>query len=409
MLETVREFALERLDDSVEKATVRQRHAAFYMRLAQQAEAQLTSPRRKSWLALLRHEQNNFRAALAWLIRERADAAGGLRLAGALSWMWYFAAHFTEGRAWLKEALALAEESADLAARAKALSGAARLATYAGDVTEAVDLGDQSVELWRRTNDARGLAFALIHQGIPSMIQRQAAARAMFEESVACFRRAGDAWGVAFAMSYVGVLLAMTPGEEDQAVSVLNEVLARMQALGDDWGHAGGLYLAVIAHRRGNYADARRQAEQGLSVYRDQGDGFRVARTLHQLAETTLALNLPDEALAYLKESLQLTHEQGRIGDIGQQLRLLARVEIVRQRPDRAARAVAAAAQLSAHKSTLPPEDPQLVQQAFDAARRALDERHFQSESAFGAAMAVDQAVRWALADEPQGQPGQKA
>ena len=370
------------------------------MQLAERAEPYLTSAERKPWMALLRAEQNNFRAALAWLIRERADAESALRLAGALPWMWYFAGHYSEGRTWLSEALGLADGREPVAVTAKALSGAARLATYGGDPAQAVELARRSVELWRGTGDRRSLAFALLHEGIPSMIQQQASARQMFEESVECFRQAGDAWGTALAITYVGTILAMTPGEEAAARGALSEGRARFEALGDDWGGTATYYLGLIAQRQGNLDEARQYVESMLPAARDAGDLFRVSRGLHQLAEISLLQQRLGEARAHLAESIGMTSQQGRMGDLAQQFRLLARIDAAEGRHERAARLFAAAATLASHKSTLPPEDPRLGPQALDEVRRALGERRFASESAFGAAMTFDQVVRWILADD---------
>ena len=399
MLETVREYALEQLESSGELSDVRQRHANHFSALAEKAEPQLTSTQRKPWLAQLQAEHNNLRAALTWLIRERADAAGALRLAGALPWMWYFGGHFSEGRSWLKQALDLDGADQHTAPKAKALSGASRLATYAGDTGTGRELAHRSVELWRTTGDRRGLAFALFHEGVASILRsEQDHARVVLKESLECFRELDDPWGIALATTYFGITWAYGPGTEDEARPVLAEGRARFQALQDDWGlSTSSHYLGSIAMRQGNYASARELTEEMLGVARDLGDNYRISRNLHQLAEIAVAEKKNSEAIGFLKASLALNREQGRVGDGAQQLRLLARLENMQQRPDRAVRLFAAASLHDSKERTLPPDDPALNESALDSARRALEEHRFESEWARGRAMSFDQAVSYAL------------
>ena len=259
MLETVREFADEELQARGEAGDIQQRHAAYYLKVAEKVEPLLTSAQRKPFLAQLRAELNNFRAALTWLIDVRAEAEAALRLAGSLAWMWYFAGQFSEGRDWLRRAVELPDAKEHVAARARALSGAARLAAYAGDTAAAINLAEQSVELWRRTDDRRGLAFALFHLSIPfAMTAERERACVALEESLQCFRDMNDEWGVALTIAYKGTALAVNPGTEDEARPLLLECRARFGALGDEWGGSvASYYLGSIALREGDYAAAR--------------------------------------------------------------------------------------------------------------------------------------------------------
>ncbi len=401
MLETVREYALEKLQASGELNDVRQRHAKHFTALAERAEPQLTGAQRKPWLAQLQAEHNNLRAALTWLIRERADAADALRLAAALPWMWYFGSHYSEGRRWLNEALALSGARQHRELEAQAWSGAARLATYAGDIKQGIEFACRSVELWRAAKNVRGLAFALFHQAVPLAIQQQHSARDLMKESLECFQRLDDLWGVALATSYMGVVLELTRGDEELTKRVLSEGRARFFVLGDHWGvSTSSRYLATIALRNGNYEEARELTEEVLSIDRDLGDDYRASRSLHKLAEIALVQGAPIEAIRHLKAALAITRDQARIGDGAQQLRLLARLENARHRSDRAVRLLGAASRFDSHERTLPPDDPTLDKPVLDAARQALGERLFQFEWDLGAAMSFDQVVSWALRDE---------
>jgi len=401
MLETVREFAHEQLESSGELIRLRQRHAEYFVNLAKRVEPFLMSSQRKGWLNQLQAELNNFRAALNWLIHERPNTEKALTLAGALTWMWYFAGQFGEGRTWLKSASELPDAADHIAAKAKVLSGNARLALYAGDPGQAVELAKQSVELWRDTADERGLALGLLHLGLSvAMAHGRDRARPFMQESLDCFRQLDDPWGVALATTYLGVVLAHTPGAEDEARPLLLEGRARCGALGDDWAlTTSSHYLGSIAFRHGDYAGAREWTEDMLKVARDLNDNYRIARNLHQLAEIAFAEENYAEAIDHLKASLILSREQGRVGDGAQQLRLLARLEQIEQRPDRTVRLLAAASLLADRDRTLPHDDPAINQRALEDARQSLGQRRFEHEWALGVAMPFDRAVSWVLAN----------
>jgi predicted ATPase/DNA-binding winged helix-turn-helix (wHTH) protein len=401
MLETVREYALERIEAAGDATPVRARHAEYFTEFAERLEPLLTSPGRRPALAQLRAELNNLRVAFAFAIRERSGTPWPLRMAAALPWMWYFGGQFSEGRGWLRLALELPDHEQPVALRAKALSGAARLATYSGDLSAAVELARQSVDLWRRTDDRRGLAFGLFHLAVPSItVFGQDRACVALSEALECFVELGDAWGVALAKTYLGAALAYAPGAEDEARPHLLAGRAGFADLEDDWGlTTSSHYLGTIALRQGDLASARELTEQMLSISREHADHYRIARNLHQLAEIAYAEVNVAQAVGYVRDSLALNREQGRVGDGAQQLRFLARLVLAQGRPDRTVRLFSAAARFSAMDCTLPPDDPALNQQALDAARKSIGERRYEHERAMGLAMSWDQAVSWALAD----------
>jgi len=396
MLETVREYAVEQLQASGEYEDLRARHAAHFSAIAAKVEPQLMSAQREEALMLLRTELNNLRSALAWYLTDHPSGSAALDLAGRLPWFWYFAGLLSEGRRLLKAALALAGEKGDAASRARALSGASRLATYSGDMGEGIGLAAQSVTLWRQTDDLRGLAFGLFHQAIPSSIARHQSARELIDETLQCFRQLDDPWGIALATSYLGTVLALTPGQEHAARLALIDGRARFAALGDEWGAGlGTAYLAIMATREGRLEEARGHIETSLESARRLGDSYRVSRALHMLAEVDAMDHRPDSALSHLKASLLMTREQGRLGDVAQLLRLSARLETIRKNYAVAGRLFATAAKLAAeHKSLLPPDNPELALQALEVVRNALGETDFAHESAFGSAMTPDQAIR---------------
>ena len=347
MLETVREFADEKLEASGHRLSTQRRHAAYFTSFAEKSEPDLTSARRKPALAQLQSELNNFRAALTWLTHTHSHAENALRLAGALAWMWYFAGQFSEGRNWIRLALDLRDADKYVSSKAKILSGAARLAMYAGDASAAIQMADESIELWRQTTDRKGLAFALFHSGVAQLMKHAYAAHrgsVALQESLDIFRELNDAWGVALATAYLGLTKLFAADSEVEARRLLLEGRERFAALGDDWGlSTSSHYLGSLALRDGDYAAARELTEEMLRAARDLNDNYRVSRNLYQLAEIAFAEKKYDEAIQHMKGSLTMMREQGRIGDAAQLMRFLARVEEARQYPERTVRLFAAA------------------------------------------------------------------
>jgi predicted ATPase len=159
MLETIREYALERLEASGEAEAVRRQHTDYYLALAEAAAPQLHGAEQRAWLDRLDAEHDNLRAALAWSQTVPSGAGVGLRLAGALSVFWFVHGHVSEGRKWL--AVVLVREAGTLAARAKALIGAGYLAGFQEDNVAAHTHFEESLALFRKVGDKAGIAAAL--------------------------------------------------------------------------------------------------------------------------------------------------------------------------------------------------------------------------------------------------------
>jgi tetratricopeptide (TPR) repeat protein len=196
MLETIREYAAERLAASGEAETWRRRHAEHYLALAEQAAAELLGPQQGAWLERLEREHDNLRAALAWAL-ERGEAELGLQLAGALGRFWEMRGHLSEGQRWLERALSRWLE-ASAPARAGALSVAGSLAYTRGEYERAAGLLEESLSLRRALGDQRGVALSLHNLGRVAYYRGDyTAARSLCEASLETYRVVGDQAGIA--------------------------------------------------------------------------------------------------------------------------------------------------------------------------------------------------------------------
>jgi non-specific serine/threonine protein kinase len=213
MLETLRQYGLERLAERGETERGRARHAAHYGSLALQAELELRGPHAAIWLDLLALELDNLRAALTWLMG-CGDAEGALRLTSALRSFWYSRGHFVEGRAWFDRALALPGAAQLAAARGKALVGAGWLAFALGDASGARTFAHEGLELCRAAGDTRGEADAAYVRGAVELTTGSLArARSFGEQALRSSRAAHD---VGIESSSLA-LLAMTAATEGDA------------------------------------------------------------------------------------------------------------------------------------------------------------------------------------------------
>jgi non-specific serine/threonine protein kinase len=188
LLETVRQYAWDRLVEAEEAAPVRERHLDFFLPLTEQAGPELQGPEAAAWLDRLEGEHDNLRAALGWS-GAHGQVEAGLRLGGALSQFWHVRGYAGEGREHLARLLALPGAGARTSARANALIAAGMLARCQGDWTAARALLEESLTIFRELGDKRGIAGSLRSLGWAAHDQGDlGAARVIWEESLALFR-----------------------------------------------------------------------------------------------------------------------------------------------------------------------------------------------------------------------------
>jgi non-specific serine/threonine protein kinase len=281
MLETVREYGLERLAANGEEAAIRRAHAAYYSALAESSD--LWGPAGQGWLTRLETEHHNLRAALDWHL-VCGDADGAQRLAGSLWQYWYMCGRFAEGRRWLERALALGDD-ARLASRASALTGAGALAAQQGDLDQAETLLAAGATLYRRLGDHLSLGVALGCHGNVMMSKGDLAqAQALYEEELARYREAGHAAATGNALLNLG-RVAAARGDYERAERLLAQSHAQMQVSGGVWDRGVSLYfLGCTARLRGARARAHARYQEALALFRESGDPARVAWCLEGLA-----------------------------------------------------------------------------------------------------------------------------
>jgi len=405
MLETIREYALERLAASGEAEAVQRQHAIFFLRFSEEAEPKIRGAEHFLWRTRLEVEHDNLRAALRWML-ESQEAEMGMQLAFSLVAFWRASNQDREGRNWCEQVLAQPGTSARTAARAMALLAAGAMTMFQGDLPQAQLLLEESIAIGREVGRAakRTLALALALLAYGALLQGHlGAARELAEEGVRLFREVGEAWGTALALNHLG-RATLELGDPVAARPLLEESAALFRA-----GNMQRLALPLntlgrVALRQGDDTGARAYCEEALAVARATGDELFIAEALAQLGTVALHVGDSGQATALYQQSLALIWTRGYRECIAEDLAGLAATASLLGQPERAARlfgVVEALREVSGIRlSPLPRAD---YDRAVEGIRAHLDEATFAQAWEKGRAMPLEQAIAEALAtqDEP--------
>jgi predicted ATPase/class 3 adenylate cyclase len=394
LLETIRQYAAEKLGAGGEEAAVRARHAAYCLALVQEAEPHLARHEQLVWFARLEADLDNLRAALRWHL-EQGAAIEGLRLCSALLAVWA-QRRTIEGRAWFAELLALPAAQAASVERASALGIVGLLALQQGDMPAGRHQLEEALALGRQLDDHGAVAWALLWRHWP-YDPGDPQVRPRLEESLALYRRLGNELGIAEALLRLAEL-AGKQGDPQLARGYLDEALAMVRRSGDRRqmaelrAHQGQLSLDT-----GNLAEARRLGEESLALSREAGDIPGVTWKENFLGD--LAHSQGEYATAHAYYTASLQHGQGWQGVpfALNSLAGLAAVALAQGQVERALKLAAATTTLSAASGY--PQEP-AVAQTIPVARATLDERAAAETWAEGKAMTLEQAIAYAL-EEP--------
>jgi predicted ATPase/DNA-binding XRE family transcriptional regulator len=358
MLETIREFGSERLDASPEADQIHDRHADFFVDLAQHAGAHLDGRDRRDWLRLLDLDHDNLRDTINYL-REHRDAARGLRMVGALGRYWFSRGYFAEGRAHVSCFLDMTDDTNRSQERAEALLRLAWLAAFQGDAPNAISASEDALAIMRGLGTSATLSESLLVAGI--------------------------AHGVG--------------GNGARAVTLWEEAVPTASAAGDFNSHAMALNnLAVMARLAGRHDDAARQLRDALEVCRRGGNGASASLVLGNLASIELDSGRIDDAETLMREALSLDLETTDRWHFAQAILGFAGVAVARRQWRHAAclhGAVEALHRTIGHKPPSLTADE--IELDLATLRSALGDDEFESSIAEGRAYNVEQAISAAL------------
>jgi len=399
MLETIREYASEKLDGSSEAEQVRRRHRDFFIAFAEQAEPKLKSAKQFEWLDRLEVEHDNVRAA--WECAIESDAELALKLASALLDFWLMRGNASEGRAWLAKLLPQTKPWGQTAKRAHVLSAVGQLACSQQDFAAARSLLEEALPIARMAGDEKEIAFALLWLGRTAHRQRDdQTAQGYTEECLTIYQGLQDQWGIAMAMFRLGGQ-AFYQGHYAQAEERGLKSLAKFQELGDKF-MAGQVLngFGELARLQGDYERAGKCYEESLEILRELRSRGALAAPSFNLAWVSLHRGDHRKAKALFEESLNLYKEDGNKNAMTDCLSGFAAVLGMIGKPEQAARlfgAVEALLEGIGMRGRKDPSDQKEFDHYVAAIRAHLDEAAFANAWAEGRAMTLEQAIAYAL------------
>ena len=403
MLETLRQYAGERLAEAGGKDTVSDQLLRWSLEEARRAEPELKGPEQGSFLDLLEDEHDNLRAALAWAL-EGGATGDGLQLAVTLSRFWLVRGYLSEGRRWLELLLAAAPD-ADPSDRAKALIAASTLAWHQGDYAGVGPLAERALKIARDLGDKVGEAEALCRLGeLRTMTGDHIAAWSLFEQSRAAWGESGAKRGVIQSLNVplhdLGTL-ACEQGDYDVAERLFAEALDIANEHGntvDIVHHLSG--LGHVAAARGDHDAAQSLYQESLAMARRLGYKRMVTFNLQYMAALAWAQGDLPRAAAFYRDALAYF---GPAGDDLGIVRCIEGLSKVASRQDaylRAARLSAVAERLrETMRSPLPASELHDYQAAVNSARAALGDDDFEAARADGRRITLKDGVQAALAE----------
>jgi predicted ATPase/serine/threonine protein kinase len=346
LLDTIREYGLERLAASGEETATRRAHAAYCVVLAEEYSSSAASSTNTAWADLFELEHDNFRAALDWLTQTN-NGGWGLRLGAAMFQFWDTREHLTEGRERLRNLLKMEAACVRSIMRARVLIAAGVLAGEQGDHAESHAVMEESLNIARELNDPRSIGIALNALAVNARDRGQLEeARSLFEESISLWRSLGDPVLVARSLSNLANIHKLSK-QFAEARSLYEECRTSFRELGDRTGVARALnHEGDVAYEQGDNTGARALYEDSLKLFRELGDKWGVAGCLVDLGNLLRDQGDLSAAHSCYVESLLLFQELGQKRGIARLLDCMAHSCALRANPERALRLAGAAAAL---------------------------------------------------------------
>jgi len=405
MLETVQEYAREKLEEGGEAKEVKRAHAEYFLALAEEANAQLRGPEAPKGLESLEAEHDNMRVALAWAL-QREEAELALGLVGSLWRFWSVSGHYSEGRRWLEGVLAM-DGRGSIELRAMALAGVGELASYQGDfdraeaaLAEGLDLlVEESTE---RSEAKLNLLLSLGHVALEKADHDRATEA--FEESLALSREEGNGWGLAGSVMSLAIV-THEQGDLKRATELYEEGIDLFRERGDKLGLAQCLNnLGLLVYSRGDLGRAAKLTDGSVALLRELEAGADTAVGLCNMGWMALSQNDLGKAADHFEESLRLAADTGMEPVVLTTLEGYACLAGAQGEAQRGAQLWGAAQTIQAARNI--PRDTDWLAEAdarISALRSGLGEQAWEESCRKGREMTLEEAVSYALKEDRDG------
>jgi predicted ATPase/class 3 adenylate cyclase len=406
-LETIRQYSREKFFETDEVEAVRDRHLDYFVGFAELVDENLKGRDQILWQNRMTAEQDNLRAALDWGLSRNPDSA--LRIAGSANLFWTAGGYSAEGFRWTQKALEQVEKISvpkgitneqRLVARAKALRGLTRLYLSLGDNANAKRVAEESVALYRQSQDRRGLSFALVVLAYPlEFLGERVRAEAALQESYSIARDEGDVYVICRSLNMWARVMLDLHHDLDLSQRYVEESyrLAREAGLHSQEAQASEI-LGTIAIHRTDYDEARAHFKESVRVYQEIGAMFNVILEKSNLAHLDRKLGNYASALEYYGVTIVAFRDIGQTGAVAHQLECFGFIALAQDQNERALQLFAAATALREKASTpMTPDEQVYFDGQLSDLREKLDSTAYESIWSAGYALSMEQAIQTAL------------
>jgi predicted ATPase/serine/threonine protein kinase len=399
LLETIREYATERLRASRQAQEVERAHAAYFLVFCEDVGS-MDAAERSRWFRRVELEQENIRTAVRYLTAA-GNGEWALRLVAAQHWFWEQRELFTEGRELLEEVLRMRGAEGVTVQRARAAYSAGTMAWRLSDMAASLEHNQEAIRIFRELSDSRGLASALLGGAAASQgVCRYPEARALVEEAARIWAELGEETARDYALNNLAII-ARAERDYEGASAILEPLVERFRARGETAATASTLSaLGDIAAAQGNRLLARSRYEEALGLVRILGDAASVARVMAALGDLQRDCGDHEAARTFYLEALRETARVGRRSSIARVLGAMAECAL-QHRPKRALTLAAAAAGLwRAVGGGSDAAARQSLERVFEETRPCMDAREHGRLWSAGQSLTVNQVVQYAFGDD---------
>lgn len=398
-LETIRQYAQEKLIPSEEGSATHDRHLQCFLQITEETAPKLSGEYQQLWLNWLEDEHDNIRAGLAWALESR-DIEAGLRISIAIYQFWTIRDYVEEGLAWTERLLAQADEGISLLVRANALTYASLLAGFRGNTSAQMRYGREAAALAEAAGDEGKsvLAWALSGQAWAAWAAGDyQTVFTLAQREIQLYRELGDSYQLGMALSAWSIS-AMSLGKYDEARAMLDEGLSLLREVGDPYRIAMALnFSGDLARCEQNYPRAQTAYEESIALLRELDAVRDLASALHNLGHTCLHLGDVERAHALFDESMAIQQAQQNTPGVAECLIGFAALAIARDLPAAGARLLAAVVAIGGERVATAWAATRMEYEHYLALARAnLTQTAFLAEQEAGRTFSLEQAVAYA-------------
>src|SRR5258706_4358117 len=399
-LETIREYAREKLSESGEERQIQDRHLGFYINLSENAEQNYRNKEQLLWFVVMEKERDNLREALDFVLHTDQSETS-LRLIGTAFWLWFFRGSWSEGQGRVEDALSQSPEG-NSTSRAKALMGLGLLNFVQSGYLEARINLEKSITIWRELDDKWWSAFVLGFLGLIVRGQDQLAASVLFQKSLDLAKEINEKWILAFSLWNIGENNLYQKNLSEAAL-LLEKSLQLAQALGDKLLQNEVLRaLGETAEAEQEYTRAVELYQESLAIIRELGDTTNISVLHYDLGRALQLTNSNDKAEYHFIESAKWSIRLGKKAGLLRALAGLGVVEAARGEAYRSVNLFAASEMLFTSLGVSFSFNPHHYQSEWfernlALARKQLGEETFAAAWVEGQAMTQEQAMNYAL------------